>query len=306
MIGNNQQRLVKIYYSIKREGLWGYLNRLYDYGEWRRRFVSFFLTPFLRDRVSVNVYGRELVLSRRWKGLTEELVLAGLHEPCASQLYVNKLSPGQIVLDIGANVGYYIALADSVLQGDGEIHAFEPDPELNEILVSNSRRMYTRVITSNGAVSDADGEVTFYRSSVSNWGSIRHNERLAQTDTIKVPAITIDTYCMIHKIVPNVIRMDIEGGEIEAFRGGVSSLKATPLLFVELHIAFLKEGELAEMLELLWTSGYRHFEWVDRYYDSPWSSKRARSRAVQKGPYGKLYETVMSRRYPVLSLFAGA
>ncbi len=298
-----QARIEKILVSIRNEGFTGYVKRLYDYGEWRRQCVSFMLAPFLRSRARVHIHGRELSLSKRWPGLTEELVLSGVHEPCASKIYLTKLRAGQTVIDIGSNIGYYVALADTVLQGTGEIHAFEPDPELVDILRSNCQRLTTKTTVNEAAVSSTSGQISFYRSSVSNWGAIVANEKLAQKEEIKVSSVTVDEYCAARSIEPDVIRMDVEGAEVETLRGARSSLARQPLLFMELHIAFLSRDDLEGVCTILRGSGYRWVTWVERYYDSPWSSKKAKRNAVKQGPFELFYETAASRRYPVLGVF---
>lgn len=68
------------------------------------------------------------------------------------------------------------------------------------------------------AASDQNGSLYITLSSVAS------NNRISSSGTA-VPAITIDEYCKAQRIVPNFIKMDIEGAELAALRGASQTIK---------------------------------------------------------------------------------
>lgn len=251
------------------------------------------------------LFERPFALSERLPGLTEELLLYGIHEPVASRLYLNALGPEETILDVGSNVGYYAALAASKGMERYAIHCFEPDPELAGILEKNTKAFKAHFSVSEVAVSDAGETLSFFRSKVANWGSIRQSSTLLQSSTISVASTTIDRYCHERGVAPTFIRMDIEGAEVQALRGGRQTLSQyRPKLFIEAHFSFLSTEEVGEMLDVLLSAGYSKAVSVERYYDTPWSTRFAKKRAVCEYPLasGFMYDTSRSDR-KVMSLF---
>src|SRR5690606_12887908 len=88
------------------------------------------------DHAEVN--GHQLGLPNRRSGIVEELLLYGVHEPVATQNYSRALRPGMNILEVGTNLGYYLAIASRQVGPTGCIVGFEPDPELFRIATKNS------------------------------------------------------------------------------------------------------------------------------------------------------------------------
>lgn len=62
------------------------------------------------------------------------------------------------IFDIGANIGYYTLLAESLVGPEGRVFAFEPHPENYEKLKENIEvNGYTNCYLINKAVSDKSG-----------------------------------------------------------------------------------------------------------------------------------------------------
>ncbi|GAB6079359.1 FkbM family methyltransferase [Hydrogenophilus hirschii] len=294
-------RFRKIQKSIRSEGLIAYLLRLYQFGEWRR--FLYLGTRFFRNRTTAPMFGYSLKLSARWEGLTEELVLMGVHEPIATETYKTLISPGKTIIDVGSNIGYYMALADSIMNGNGQIHGFEPDPELYLLLDENTRQFKTKTKINNLAVCDKQGQILFYTSEASNWGSILQHSALKQQQAINVKCTDIDTYCATAKINPDVIRMDIEGGELYALRGAKKTLLSKPMLFIELHIFMFENEQLEEIIDILSKPNYSMATWTNRYYDTPWSSRASRAGALYRGNPSCLFRAIKERDFAVMGIF---
>lgn len=62
---------------------------------------------------------------------------AGIYEPNTSKLFLERIYPGMVVVDVGANFGLYTLLAASKLTGAGKVFAFEPNPNMFSLLQKN-------------------------------------------------------------------------------------------------------------------------------------------------------------------------
>lgn len=293
----------KIAASISSEGLFGYVARLYNLGVYRLYAKRILMFPMLSRKVAL-VMGNKIALPSRWRGIKEELVLYGVHEPCATAKYLELLKPGDVVLDVGSNLGYYIAVADHGLEGNGEIHGFEPDEELCELARLNCSKLGAKCSVSMGVVSDTEGERDFYPSSISNWGSMLYRDDLRPQSVVRVRSMTVDSYCRTAGIRPSVIRMDIEGAEWMAVRGAAQTLSSfRPLIFMELHCAFMTKKQIAEIFRTLRMSGYSGAVWINRYYDVPWSTVRSKSRSVYSGTLSEFENVALAGVFPVVGAF---
>ncbi len=73
----------------------------------------------------------------------QRMMFLGMYERRETRTVKNVLNPGMTFVDVGANVGYYTAMAATIVGPGGRVVAFEPSPE-------PFRRLHTWV-TSNGA-----------------------------------------------------------------------------------------------------------------------------------------------------------
>ncbi|RMD62085.1 FkbM family methyltransferase, partial [Candidatus Parcubacteria bacterium] len=268
-------RLEKVANTIRTEGVVPYLYRLYRLGNWRR-YIRRFANPGWRNVSRAMCRGRSILLPPSKKGIGEELILYGVHEPSATELYERWLRPGETVLDVGSNIGYYLIVADAILGGKGQLHAFEPVPHLKSLLELNSSSLATSVTINQLAIAGHEGATEFYVSRVPNWGSTKKSSTLLQAEKLEVPATSIDAYCKRQHVRPTFIRMDIEGGEVAALEGALETLRSNPKLFIEVHLFLLTAVELRGISDILLEAGYDSLTYIDRYYDNPWSSPSAR------------------------------
>jgi len=172
------------------------------------------------------------------------------------------VKPGMTVFDVGAHDGLYtLALAKRV-GAHGRVVSFEPSPDTFEVLRTNvaNNGFSDRVRTENCLVGDREAEVDFHwvadESSPLN-SAATGVEHLASAEarTIRRPMITLDAFCAREGITPNLIKMDIEGFELNLLRGAQETLRsASPILFMELHPVSLNNlgqsvDELSEFLK---------------------------------------------------------
>lgn len=162
----------------------------------------------------------------------------GTFEPGVQQALVDRLRPGMVFYDIGANIGFFTLLAARLVGPHGKVFAFEPEPEVAARLKEHvERNQFTNIMLEEVAVWSETGTVSFLRSNphASPDRGFGHVELAAEArNSIQVPAISLDT-CSRHT-PPDFLKCDVEGAEAHVFGGALNVLKQTrPLVICELH-----------------------------------------------------------------------
>jgi FkbM family methyltransferase len=146
------------------------------------------------------------------------------------------LKPGDIVFDIGANIGVYSLWASRFVAGCGRVYAFEPDPanfrrcslqiELNEL---------GNVVPEQLALADQVGVIGFSQGE-DMMNSIVTNGSPASSNTIEVIMTTMDLYCKA-KDIPRVAfaKIDVEGFEEKVLQGSLQLLKSKAIDVLQLE-----------------------------------------------------------------------
>jgi FkbM family methyltransferase len=162
------------------------------------------------------------------------------------------LRRGDVFWDLGANIGFFTLLGARLVGPEGTVVAFEPWPQNAEQLQRNAElNGFTQVVTERVAVSSQVGIASFTlpegRRDAGALGAGKSGT------TISVPTTTMDAYAAGAARPPNVVKIDVEGAELDVLRGGLSMLAAhRPILLVEVHwlgsaFADFVENELASL-----------------------------------------------------------
>jgi len=151
------------------------------------------------------------------------------------------VKPGMVAYDVGANIGYVTLLLVKAVGEAGRVFALEALPANVERLRRNValNGMDSRVSIFAGAVAQAEGPVRFLVHPSGGMGKAEGSAgRAGQYQTeITVPGISLDEFVYQQgNPPPQVVKMDIEGGEVLALPGMRRLLaEARPLLLLELH-----------------------------------------------------------------------
>jgi hypothetical protein len=122
----------------------------------------------------------------------ERLMWAGAYESSLVRKLKSFLKPGMVFLDLGANIGYFSAIAAALVGTTGRVFAFEPSPRCFTNLKRNLRRSGQAAIY-NCAASDTNGPCPFYLHPEENgWGSLFADRDL--TERIDVDTIRLDDW----------------------------------------------------------------------------------------------------------------
>jgi FkbM family methyltransferase len=156
----------------------------------------------------------------------------GRYEVEQQRRFEQTVTAGHVVFDVGAHAGFYTLLASALVGDSGRVIAFEPLPcnlrYLRKHLVLNH---LTNVQVMEAAVSDVSGESFFEVGSSTTTG------RLAPEGPFQVRTVSLDDLARQGAVpVPDVVKIDIEGGETRALAGARALLaEHHPTLFLSTH-----------------------------------------------------------------------
>jgi len=148
---------------------------------------------------------------------------------------------GDTVYDVGANVGYVSLLSAQLSGKSGKVFAFEALPANVDRLRKNVliNALESRITVTHAAVIDSDQPVTFLTHPSGAMGkALGSDGRDEQYDgQITVPGLALDDFVYgENHPAPDIIKMDIEGGEGKALAGMPRLLaEKKPILLIELH-----------------------------------------------------------------------
>lgn len=166
----------------------------------------------------------------------------GTYEPELQAVVADLLQPGIVAYDVGANIGYITLLLARTVGENGQVYAFEALPANLERLQTNLELsgFGSRVTLVPGAVVDRAGPVHFLVGPSGGMGKAEGSagrQNIAYPETITVPGLSLDDFIyQDNHPAPQVVKMDIEGGEVMALPGMRRILKEIrPLVLLELH-----------------------------------------------------------------------
>jgi len=183
----------------------------------------------------------------------------GTYEVDLQETIGGLVKKGWVAYDVGANIGYISFVLAQAVGESGQVIVFEALPanlnRLRENILLNE--LATRVWVVPGAVTAATGDVQFLVGPSGAMGKVAGSagREGLHHETITVPGVALDDFVFRDgNPPPQVIKMDIEGGEVLALRGMTQLLlESRPFLFLELH----GPGAARIAWEVLTSVGYR-------------------------------------------------
>jgi len=180
---------------------------------------------------------------RFWSVSTAKNYFYGRFVPGKAACLPQLLQPGETVWDIGAHCGYTVLIASAAVGPAGRVVAFEPNPRNCHLLGLHLHWNRTANVTVLPyAVSGADGELSFGWEGDQRASSI--SSHLGGTGW-KVPVRQVDGLIASGEVpAPTVLKIDVEGAELELLRGAARLLAHEPqlLLILSTHTADLHDA----------------------------------------------------------------
>ena len=158
-------------------------------------------------------------------------ILLGSYEPEQTRLFAETIRPGDTVLDVGANVGYYTLLSALLAGPSGAVWSFEPNPRNAGFLRRHAEINGLRQVrVEQAAVSDAAGMARF------DFGTGSGTGHLSSDGAIEVRTLRLDDFCAANAIVPRAVKIDVEGAEAAVLDGFAATVEAArPVIFLSTH-----------------------------------------------------------------------
>jgi FkbM family methyltransferase len=176
-----------------------------------------------------------------WSDAVRETVLSDQFEKGERKFVERFLQPGMTVLDVGAYFGIYSLVASLRVGAGGRVIAFEPSPRQMWKLRLNLRlNRCANVRVENLALSSTEGEAEFFVAigGAEGFSGLRRPDVGAQVRSLRVRTAALDDYLREHSIeAVHFIKLDVEGGELDFFRGASKLLGQTraPVILCELQ-----------------------------------------------------------------------
>lgn len=202
------------------------------------------------------------------RGLSRDLIIDGIREIKQTNFFKKLLKPNMTVLDIGANIGYFALIEAEVVGPNGKVYAIEPIPQSYNLLKKNIKlNNYEKIFkTYPIAIGEKKGNAIVKQTKKLNWSTILNNNLSKVDKKIKVKKQTVDSF-LKNKKKPDVIRMDVEGYELEIFKGMRKTLssKKPMILFIEFHPMYLHDriNELKSLIKKIQSKGFKPIKLTD-------------------------------------------
>lgn len=197
------------------------------------RFFAWQLgTRLLGAPVAVPFIGPTRLLVRRGMVGATGNVYYGLQEFEDMAFVVHALRPGDLFVDVGANVGSYTILAAGVC--GAHCVALEPVPATFGSLLDNVRLndLVSRVVCRNVAAGSAAGTLAFTADLDTLNHAMAQNE--SSQNVLQVPVLTLDG--ILRDTPPTLIKIDVEGFETRVIEGAEQTLRSPNLMAVLMEL----------------------------------------------------------------------
>ena len=175
----------------------------------------------------------------------ETFLWSGEHEPDVQALLATYLRPGWVTYDVGSYVGFFTLDMARAVGFGGQVVAFEPDPEsvvrLREHVARNHMERYIRVVEAAAWHKSAD-QISYRRGGQArSQGGVEAGGLrpvLASGERIAVRSISLDEFVALGNPLPQLVKIDVEGGETAVLAGAEGLImRCRPLIICEVHHA---------------------------------------------------------------------
>lgn len=256
---------------IKQEGVTAALRAVCnfsanEYFHLKYRWLVGYYNTFHHGLVLRKIQGNKMYLSVNDRGLSRDLLFRNIREPLQTNLVKQLVKPGMTVVDIGANLGYYVLIEASIVGETGKVYAIEPIPLNYEILKKNVyKNNYESIVETHFcAISDTCGVSKIAMTRESNFSTMFLDEHemsewmkkqleISTEKIVDVETLTLDKF-LIDKGPVDFIRMDVEGYEGRIIKGmpdTVKNSRSCVRLFMEIHPGIFGDSQamVAEIIQ---------------------------------------------------------
>lgn len=200
----------------------------------------------------------------------------GVWEPDLTAYLERALAPGDAMIDVGANVGYFSLVALRRVGADGCVASIEASPrivrQLETTMTLNGAPANVRIVPR--AASDAAGTLSIYAGPAHNLGLTTSVATRGMTAEAEVPTDTLDALLTDDEIArARIVKIDVEGGEpavIAGMAGFLARSRDDVEILLEVSPEWWAERDRRpdEVLRPLLDAGFHAYELPNSYW--PW------------------------------------
>ena len=175
------------------------------------------------------VPGLKMYLDPTDQIITPTILAIGSWERDETYWFLRTVKPGDTIVDVGANAGYYTVIGSKLVGDKGKVYAFEPEPASFELLQKNVRlNGLTNVVLERKALSNRKGTLKIFIADAN-----KGDHRIYQPEGESRPSVDVETVRMDEYFRDNTrridfIKIDTQGAEgviLEGMKGLLEGLR---------------------------------------------------------------------------------
>jgi len=158
-----------------------------------------------------------------------------VHEKSTTKLFKKIIKEGDVVVDVGANIGYFTLLAARLVGPKGKVFSFEPEPLNFRYLTKNIElNNYSQVFAYQMAVSNKNGKTKLYlcdydsgHHTINKYEGVKAYSRGRPTrkHSVEIETVVLDDFLKEKTNHIDVVKIDVEGAELLVIKGMEEILK---------------------------------------------------------------------------------
>lgn len=225
---------------------------------WSQDETKLYLKLDIQDNGSTNLQSLDIygcLKDFKYYRKRDHFVALPLYEIFGDNLYVKshcKINPNDVVIDIGANVGFFSYFA--ICKGASKVYCFEPSSESIKTLKDNFN--FPNLIVEESAVTKSNDPVTFYINEEYSIGASLFTPELG--DGVVCKSTNIGDYIFTNKIERvNYLKIDCEGSEYDIIEDLSDEYLTNNIDNICIEYHFNTDSRLLPMLEKLKRCGFK-------------------------------------------------
>ena len=176
----------------------------------------------------------------------------------------------KVIFDGGAFRGYWSRDVAAIFPG-AQVVMIEPNPHAREVIATSVAAVRPAPIVVDVALGDAPGsaQLHIWRDAGADRGaSLLENVSGEAKMSIDVEVRTLDSVCDDLGLVPDLLKLDLQGGELAALRGATQALERTELMMIEFGCleAYVGRTTPRDLIDIMFDHDYCLYDLVDVHY----------------------------------------
>ncbi len=224
----------------------------------------------LKNKPSVfRIHNYRMLLDPCDAGVSSQLIVDRTREQQLKYILEQEITQGDTIVDLGANIGYYALMEWKLSGAEGVVYALEPSPDnfkllQQNIFLNNAQKWIFPYQLAGG---DTAKKAAFYLSEHSNLNTFipdlyrcGERQKYLSEDAVEIDMVDMTSFLQ-DKLPTDLIRMDVEGYEVEVLQGLQKAIEThlfTGKIVFECHFPKYDDEKhsMRNQLRMLFKNGY--------------------------------------------------